>query len=130
MSVNNLDPKFIYPINEPNVFYNPINARYIMSENPVKRGSVIKLGDFERSVKYSEELTIMVWTAVGKIRVSKGFMEISSEDGLKQFVSLLGFADRRSFLLATMNKFDVNGTMAKRKLILHHLFEDSILPPV
>lgn len=130
MSNNILDPKFIYPISSSNIFYNPNNARYILSENPVKRGSVIKIGDTERSIKHSEELSICVFTSANKLRVSKGFMEISSEDGLKQFLSLLGFADRRSFLLATMTKFDTNGTMAKRKLILHHFYEDSIQPPL
>ena len=130
MSSNILDPKFIYPVDNSSIFYSPINARYILSENPVKRGSVINLGKVERTVKYSEELTIQVFPQSSKLRITKGFMQITTNDGLVQFVQLLGFADRRSFLLATMNTFDTDGYSAKRKLILHHLFDDTILPPV
>jgi hypothetical protein len=130
MSTSVLDPKFIYPVNSPNIFYSPLNARYILSENPVKRGSVINIGEQERSIKYSEELTILVFPQSSKLRVTKGFMQITSDDGLEQFVQLLGFNDRRSFLLATMNIFDVDGYSAKRKLILHHLYDDTILPPI
>jgi len=130
MSTNIQDPKFIYPVNDPSIFYHPVNARYILSQHPVKRGSVIKLGDFERSVKHSEELTIIVFPAAGRLRIVKGFMQITSLDGLMQFVQLLGFGDRRSFLLATMNYFDTDGYTAKRKLFIHHLYEDTILPPI
>jgi hypothetical protein len=101
-----------------------------MSENPVQKGTIIKMGNVERNVKYSEELTLIVFPKVGRLRVTKGFMTISSEDGLKQFSKLLGFGDRRSFLMATFAKFDTDGNSAKRKLILHHLFDDTILPPL
>jgi hypothetical protein len=130
MSSNFLDPKFIYPVNQGGIFYQPTSARYIMSENPIKRGTIIKMGDLEREIKYSEELTLIVFPQAGRLRVSKGFMTISSEDGLRQFLQLLGFGDRRSFLLATFDKFDTDGNSAKRKLILHHLFDETILPPL
>lgn len=130
MSSNTLDPKFIHPVDMDGIFYTPTEARYIMSENPVPRGTILKMGQMERSIKYSEELTMHVYPSTGRLRISKGFMLITSEDGLKQFVKLLGFGDRRSFLMATFRTYQANETSASRKLILHHLYEDTVLPPL
>lgn len=127
---NHIDPLFIYPVNQNGIFYHPTSARYILSEKPVRRGTIITMGDIDRTIKYSEELSMIIFPTSSKLRITKGFMTISSEDGLKQFIQLLGFGDRRSFLMATFNKFDTDGYSAKRSLILHHLYDDTILPPV
>lgn len=130
MLSNILEPSFIYPIDKTGIFYHPTNAVFLMSENPVPRGAIVKMGDLERSIKHSEELSIIVWTQSSRLRISKGFMEIDSKNGVQLFIEQLGFSDRRSFLMATMTNCETNGNCAKRKLILHHLFEHTIQPPL
>ena len=125
-----LNPKFIIPVDVPGINYNPLSAQYLISEKPIKRGSIVNLGKFERTIKHSEELTILIFPQAGKLRISKGYMEITSNDGLMQFITQLGFSDRKSFLKSVFSTFDTDGYSAKRKLLLHHLYEHTIIPSI
>lgn len=127
---NILDPLFIYPINQAGIDFNPNKARFIMSENPAPRGSVVMLGGIKRTIKFSEDLVLLVFPNSGKLRISRNFLIIDSGGAVEKFVNDLGFANRQSFVRCTFNKFTYDQSAAKRKLILHHFYDDSIMPPV
>lgn len=128
MSDNPLDPQFIFPVDKSGIFFYPSKAKYLLSERPVKRGSVIRIGTFETTVKHTEDLTILIFPQAGKMRISKGYMEISSIDGVNQFIEFLGFGDRQSFLRSVCVNYTIEGYSIKRKLLLHHLYEHTIIP--
>ena len=130
MYENQLEPKFIYPVNQVGVGYNPNIARFIMSENPVKKGSTIMLGDVERTVRYTEDLTLLVFPTSGKLRITRNYMIIDTGGAVDKFIRDLGFSDRRSFVRCTFDKFTYDQSAAKRKLLLHHFYSDQVNPPI